>query len=57
MEKRRGSPINSPAIMRVRSGVDMAVKLTVVVGTVRQAEVHGETEGFSHHGSMHPALV
>jgi len=59
MEKRRSprSPVNNPTIMRVRSGVDMGVELAVVIGNVRGAGVHGETEQFPPHGSVHPALA
>lgn len=59
MEKRRspGSPGNSPAIMRALSGVDMGVEQAVVIGNVRRAGVHGETEPFPQQGSLHPALA
>jgi hypothetical protein len=59
MEKRRSprSPVNSPAIVRVLSGVDIGLEQAVVIGNVRRAGVDGETEQFPLHGSLHPALA
>lgn len=59
MEKRRSlrSPADSPATMRVLSGVDTGVELAVVNGDVHRGGAHRETERFPQRGSLRPALV
>ncbi len=56
MEKRLSprSLVDSPAIPRVLSGVDMGVEQAVVVGHIRRRGVHGKTEEYPH-GSLHLA--
>jgi hypothetical protein len=58
MEKRRGprSPVNTPAIIGVRAGIDIGVEQAVVIGNVRRAGVHAEGEQFLQQGP-HPALA